>query len=151
MGNAGLLPDEEGGGEYPVTSATSAQFGGYTLVHELSIQNEEMPSQRWRHRAVLRIHNDADFEKHGHWVDESGISYVKHNDYTYCVATDLWHPQFPEFFQVCGPYSQNGSTTDVHPTEPVFDAGVTETHPMDKFGEHSIQPADESHSPRTTD
>jgi|SRR6266851_408422 len=143
MGVAGLDPTgEEGGPEYTVTSATTAQFGGYTLVHEI----HDQPLGKFRHRATLRIIGDANFEKSGHWVDDSGISYVEHNGHKYYVAIDVWEPMFPEFFQVVGPYG----ATDISATDPSFvvvgtaqndqipvhsdmpfDEGVTETHPED--------------------
>jgi hypothetical protein len=112
MGVAGLQPTEEGGPEYEVTNATTAKFGGYTLVHEHHKSPEE---PGYRHRATLTIPG-TDFSKSGHWVDEMGISYVEHMGSKYMVATDIWTPMFPEFFQACGPY-EDSHTTDISATE----------------------------------
>jgi hypothetical protein len=116
MAIGGLQPTDEGEPEYEVSYATSAQFGGYTLVHEHHKNPEE---QGYRHRATLTIPG-TDFSKSGHWVDENGMSYVEHNGQKYLVATDLWSPMFPEFFQACGPYADS-HTTDISATQAAFE------------------------------
>lgn len=114
MGLSGLNPtDDEGGPDYAVTSATQESFGYYILVHEI---HEPAENGFFRHRAVLKT-QDGNVDKSGHWVDESGISYVEHNGSKYYVATDIWQPMFPEFFQAVGPYGG----TDISATKPAFE------------------------------